>query len=1307
MSDIYVYDSRCEDFANFGLVGALTPSSCIFEETANGMSEITLVHPIDALGRYTALICHNILVVEVPVRTTPEIADGAIVTSVESWKVRSKSSITKAQRTLYKKRTGSTKIKVLSGGTAVTVVQKADERYKVKTRYGTGWIDPDGIEYIVKQTIADNSQSIESVQPAWTVKPQMFRIYDVEKGMDAVTASARHISYDLLYNITSYSTSGSVKCSTALAGIMNGCVSAHDFDAYTNMADVRTGIGWKHVNPISALLDPENGLTTLYGAALVRDNWELYILKDPGLNRGVTVEYGKNMTGLSYTENYESIATRIIPLGETKDGNTLMLSGSTPWVNSSRINDYPTVYTQTLKCTDCKVGTDGVTTAIARARMQEQARAVFDAGGDLPSVELSVDFINLGDTAEYPQYKDLERCFLWDYVIVRHKLHRIDVTARIVSIRWDCLTERMDGMEIGSVGKTLANTGITTWQIPTGFSGNKIAGGTIGGAALQPDIISERHVQADSINAGAIQANSVTAVKIAAGAIETDKLAANAVTADKIDAGAVTAEKIAAGAVTADKIDTEMLEAEIIEAVNGVFDNVSIDGELYANFAKILELAADSIVAGNIEADRLAAALAEIISLHAKTGDFDLATVENLLANALILKQGQAGSMQITNLAVTSANLLNATIGELVLKGSDGLYYRVYIGSDGVIHTEEVTVSDGEISAGQTAQGRHIVDTSANIKDLNTQTITGQSAIIDTIVTTALTAGKITASEALIASATIPTLYTTAITAIGQSLDLSAVESIKLMVARKTATYYTTIEPNAEEAAPGDLWINPAEGRTYIAGGLTGRNEPEFDVSDGVHLMYRYGEDADDIVLLIDDNGNLVSPVGGVTIDENGVLSATNVWMPVIPSELHTSYIDIMQDQILINTGGHIRIGAGGTFDVEAGAAHFKTADYTLSILAEDGSEDTVLDFDTESKTLKVDEIRATNVRPYIPGITEVTAAEIGGIDGLANMLNQARYEHLVYTQTYDDTSSEPIIINGCEAIMVEIKSGELRTQIPPLRISNTRSNIWIEGIEWNCAGTDAITADSGEICIKNCIATAQNGVVASRHARVAWIGAEAGSLESAGTCAADAFIATDGADIKIYGMIPSGTLKQTTAGAITAIDTNIGSIVTAKPVEKTVTLTASIGNYSDKQYWGSGLYQGYTNGRGKIYGCMKFTLPADVESITAATLTLAAENGVGTGSKVNVVVYGSATAYQSRPSLGTKYISKTSAVYGGTSCSLDATSAATALLNGSAKQLVLYVGDTAVISGKVYSKNYAKFSSAKLKITYQGRSST
>ena len=866
MSKIYVYSATCNDFTNFGLVGALTPTSCVFEEVANGMSEITLEHPIDALGRYTQLATNNLLMVEVPVRTTPEIEEGNIVTSVEKWTVSTTAS--KANRTIYKKRQAEkdVKIKVIPGGTKVTMVKHyASGRSKIKSRYGTGWIEGAGLVYSeTPNEIDNNSQSIESVEPAWTVKPQIFRIYSVEKGIDSVTVMARHISYDLLYNLTTYKTADPKPCTEALAGIMNGCISDHDFDAYTNLATVRTGMNWTRTNPIDAILNPDNGLTTRYGASLVRDNWELYVLHDPGMNRGVTIEYGKNMTGITYTESFDSVVTRIIPVGETKSGKPLLLDKvyvddpntiTDVYGNEIRIMDtYPVIYTQELICENCTVGKDVDTVAKAHTEMEKQANALFAAGCDLPTVEMSVEFINLGDTAEYAQYKDLERLFLWDYVTVRHKLHGINVTARIVSIRWNCLLDRMEGMDIGSVGKTLANSGITSWQIPTGISGSKIAGGTIGAGALGDGSVSAGHIQDDSVSYVHLQANSVGAKHIQAESINAGKIAAEAITADKI----------AANAITAGKIDSESVSTEILSATTAHINNLTAE---------------------QIKTDELYAALANFAKVSAQNGDFDFATIKTMIANAMNVESVRANLVSITNLIVTSANMLNATIGNLVLKGEDGGYYEIVIGNDGTITALPVEVSDAEAGNNTMEDGRTIVDTIVNADVINGNNIFGEYANIDTIVTGLLEAGKITATEAFMGCATIPTLSATAIKAIGDTLDLSANESISLIVGKQSKTYRQEPDENGNGPADanfGDLWIIPSTGHTFQCSAVASDNVvlPTFELGgeDLDNLYYTPGEGQKGLKMRINDEGELVYE--GVPyafeIDDDGNLKAVS-----------------------------------------------------------------------------------------------------------------------------------------------------------------------------------------------------------------------------------------------------------------------------------------------------------------------------------------------------------------------------------------------------------------------------------------------
>lgn len=837
MSDIYVFssDEESNDYSTMGLVGALTPTSCVFEETANGESLLTLEHPKDEFGRFQALVRGNIIVAPVPVRTTPEIQNGSCVTTVWTYKVKSLDQLTsKKQRTLYKKSSGSGKMKYLNAGDIVTVVYKPNDeqevdRWKVKTNYGTGWMYTDGLELVTEHIISDKSSAIEEIQSPWKVTPQYFRIYEVQKSIDTVTVSARHISYDLLYDTCHWwqvYTANSIKLQEAIDGVIQYGYSekSRNFTAHTNVDNEVAGMVYRGKTMIDCFLNEEDGICAKYDVSLVRDNYDLYFLHEPGVNRGVKLIYGKNLTGVDFTYSDDEVATRIVPIGETKDGYELGLGDTveTQYVDSPLIDKYPVIHVYWYEVDNCKVGDKDesgstITQAIARARMRAAAQKLIDDGCDQPTIEMSVEFVNLGDTEEYKDFKDLENAFLFDYVIVQHPDMDIDVTAQITKISWDCLLDKMDSIEIGQPGKTLANSGITTWQIPSGFSGTKIASGTIDSVSLKSDAINARHMQADSINTDALQAACVTAVKLAASSVTADKLDANTVdvkVANIVKANLTTAN-IQNASINWAEIDT--LNSAIASIAKAHITDADIE---WASIENLTTAVANITKATLNDADikwadiqNLTATIADVAALTVKTGEFELADIQHLLSSALILKQGIADSMLITNLAVTSANLLNATIDKLVLKGSDEKYYHVFVGDSGDISTKEVTVTEAEIEAGQTSDGRQITVTNANITELNAQNVKAKQAVFDDIFTEALTAGKITANEAFIASATIPILYTTALTAIGDEIDISANSSINFLT-KEVDSVSTTAVDAAEKAANALQEIDETKERT-------------------------------------------------------------------------------------------------------------------------------------------------------------------------------------------------------------------------------------------------------------------------------------------------------------------------------------------------------------------------------------------------------------------------------------------------------------------------------------------------------------
>ena len=67
----------------------------------------------------------------------------------------------------------------------------------------------------------------------------------------------------------------------------------------------------------------------------------------------------------------------------------------------------------------------------------------------------------------------------------------------------------------------------------------------------------------------------------------------------------------------------------------------------------------------------LTAAVASIVKANIETADIDWAHIKDLATDTAIITQGVGGELYIAKLAVTEANLVSLTVGELVVKGDD------------------------------------------------------------------------------------------------------------------------------------------------------------------------------------------------------------------------------------------------------------------------------------------------------------------------------------------------------------------------------------------------------------------------------------------------------------------------------------------------------------------------------------------------------------------------------------------------------------------------------------------------------------
>ena len=446
---VYAYTADATDFTTAGLVGELAPSSCEHEEYAGGMSELTMEHPLDDRGKWACLAEGVILKAPTPVRTTPAFDANGIVTSVEKWMV--KTTAAKADRVLCYDSNLSRKRALLPAGLEITVTGRDSTVAKVKTaQYGGGFVKLSALDYIEDATISDDPAAIEQAEGAWSVRDQLFRIYKIEKTESLVTVWAKRICYDLTENITMY-TASSATAREAVEGVLSGCLRPHNFAVYTNSANTRTGLDYGRWNALQALLDPDEGLAKRYGLEFVRDDFSLYLLTRAGMDRGVRIEYGKNLRGVRCEIDESEVYTRVLPVGTARDGGPLLLEGASPWVESSRASNYATPKMYVLNCSSsCKVTSD-VNEATVRTLMQAEAQALLDAGCDKPKVTLEVDLLNLGDTVEYAQYKGLEQLYIFDRVTVRVARLGIDVSLDVTRTVFDCLRLRYTEVELGEL----------------------------------------------------------------------------------------------------------------------------------------------------------------------------------------------------------------------------------------------------------------------------------------------------------------------------------------------------------------------------------------------------------------------------------------------------------------------------------------------------------------------------------------------------------------------------------------------------------------------------------------------------------------------------------------------------------------------------------------------------------------------------------------------------------------------------------------------------------------------------------------
>lgn len=326
----------------------------------------------------------------------------------------------------------------LSDAISCTVMEERNGEFELEMQY-----PQTGVHFA---DISDRCIITAIPSPWRTAQP--FRIYRITKPMNGVcTIYARHITYDLggiPVNVFS-----AQNVASALACLKSNSAAENPFGFWT---DKTTTANFAVTTPAklrSRLGGNTGSILDVYGGEYEWDGMTVKLHNNRGTDRGVTIRYGKNLTDIEQDRNIANVRTGIYPYWTNSDG--VLVVCDPPVVNAPGSYDFANIET-----VDFSQDFEEQPTP---AQLKERAEQYISANNiGVPSVSISVSFVDLSQTDQYKGMALLEQCDLCDTVTVQFEELGVNATAKIVRIETDVLLGRYKTIEVGSLRTNITDT---------------------------------------------------------------------------------------------------------------------------------------------------------------------------------------------------------------------------------------------------------------------------------------------------------------------------------------------------------------------------------------------------------------------------------------------------------------------------------------------------------------------------------------------------------------------------------------------------------------------------------------------------------------------------------------------------------------------------------------------------------------------------------------------------------------------------------------------------------------------------------
>ena len=291
------------------------------------------------------------------------------------------------------------------------------------------------------------SRIIKAV-PAYRKDPEPFRIYYISKPFNGkVTVKAEHISYQLSYiPVKPFTASNVVE---AMEKLKNNSAEDNPFAFWTSK-ETKAKMSFDVPTSCRALLGGTSGsILDTYLGEYEFNGYTVKLHDHRGVDKGVTIRYGKNLTDIKQEESIANTITGICPYWKSEETAEVVTLPETT-ISSDKANNFP--YKRTIPH-DFTASFEGKPT---EAQLREKAQAyVRQTGFGVPDVSIDVSFVMLSQFEGYKDIALLEAVNLCDTVSVYFEPLEISAKAKVIKTVYNVLNDTYDSITLGSAKNSL------------------------------------------------------------------------------------------------------------------------------------------------------------------------------------------------------------------------------------------------------------------------------------------------------------------------------------------------------------------------------------------------------------------------------------------------------------------------------------------------------------------------------------------------------------------------------------------------------------------------------------------------------------------------------------------------------------------------------------------------------------------------------------------------------------------------------------------------------------------------------------